>query len=347
MPTPETRADLRQTPVALFTVVHPGSLPYFGAFYGSVRRHAGANDRLVIASDGVSADALEDALGGPLDAELVPEKPDAGPVGVRVDTLLGLCERFQAIALIDSDDMLLAGWTDRVREVLWHADLAACAMTLVDEDGRPSGGAFHAGLAEAEPDGVRRIPPPAEGAPAHDDSSRPLAGLRVDVATGWAQLLARMNVVGFGNAAYRSELLRRALASPPPAVPMLDWFVASRALALGGVLAFDERPGIAYRLHRASGARVRRPFTAEDLASGTTRVLAHYRSLSAATPPDPPAVLMDELALAQKEVERFQAIVIRDRDRTRSYLDALNGDDTVYRWWEWIACRRFEQLWTS
>jgi hypothetical protein len=348
--TPTRRLALDRVPLALFTVAHPGSLPYFGAFYRSVVEHADPWTRLWIASDGVSPADLEAAAGGGLDAEIVMAPTGTGANELRVAVLARLCRRYPAIILIDSDDVLLPGRTLRARRALERADVAACAMTLIDDRGLALPGTFRASLAPSPPRHRRtsRAPAPArEGAIAAIETGRmPPPRPGASGTAGWGPLLARMNVFGFGNAAYRSDALQRAL-TPPPSAPMLDWHVATRALGLGASLSFDEQPGIAYRLHDRSSAPILPPFSASDLADGTSRVLRHYRSLLGLSRSRLARALREEIDAARVDLELFRSTVIGNPDLTGRYLAGLNAEGTVYRWWEWIACRRYEHLWKT
>lgn len=325
--------------LALFTVVHPASLPFFRAFYDSAAAQTDASAELVMVTDGVTEGELEARAGRPVRGRVLPARPGATPAALRQEALVPLCARVDAVVLADSDDVLHPHRVARARAALRGADAAASAMTLVDAGGAPLGARFGAGDRGA-----------------------------------WSEALTRWNVFGFGNGAYRSELLADCLPVPEDTV-LMDWLVITRALARGARLHFDEVPAVDYRIHGSSLAHVLPPFTAEELARGAGRVRAHLERARADDALDAPTEaagrLRGALADAADELERFEARVLDDPGTRARYLEAINrgpappsegpGRDqrdpppnahctpmpAVYRWWEWIASRRHRQLWTS
>lgn len=295
--------------LAVATTVHPASLPYLGDFARSVAAQDDTDFDLWVTLDDVDVADVEDALVPVGRARLRTAPPGATPAGHRSELLTLLCQRYPAVVLVDSDDVLAAGRVGSARRALELADVQACAMALVDANGR----ALDLTFTTATPD-------------------------------DWLELSTRMNVVGFGNAAYRSATLQACLPLPADAV-LVDWWVITRALALGARLVFDREPLVAYRQHGRSSARVIGPFAHDDLARGTERVLGHFRrTLDHAR--GYPEAAVTAIEAARDEIERFADVVVRRGAHAEDYLQALNADRQVFRWWEWIADRRYRTLWT-
>ncbi len=66
-----------------------------------------------------------------------------------------------------------------------------------------------------------------------------------------------------------------------PSAVLVDWFLATRAWLLGARLAFDPVPRMDYRQHPANTARVRFPFSRDQVISDTALVRQHFQLLLA------------------------------------------------------------------
>lgn len=299
---------MRPERLAVATTVHPASLPYLRDFLRGVAAQDDPDFDLWMTLDGVEEADVEGALRLAPGARLRTAAPGSTPASHRSELLTQLCRSYPAVVLADSDDRLAPARVASARRALENADVQACAMELVDLDGRPMGLRFTT-------------------APAPD----------------WLALLTRMNVVGFGNAAYRSATLQACLPLPADAV-LVDWWVATRSLALGARMVFEREPLVAYRQHPRSLARVVGPFGRDDLDRGTERVLGHFR-LTLEQARGYPERIVSALEAARDETERFADAVVRNARGAQSYLEALNATRRVFRWWEWIADRRHHTLW--
>src|SRR5262249_3284168 len=139
----------------------------------------------------------------------------------------------------------------------------------------------------------------------------------LDGPVDWGRFLARYNVFGLSNTAYRAEVLRR-LPPAPVGGPAIDWSLATRAWSAGRSLYFDPVPRWAYRQYEANVARVLAPFSAGHVASATEVVRAHYRSLldgGTALAPQ----LKARLDEARDGVEAFQREVVERPARLSEY----------------------------
>ena len=298
--------------LAVATTLHPLALPYLSGFLASVRAQDDADFDLWMALDGVPSGVAEEALdasGGRHGVKLFPVAHDS-PARHRSDLLRLLCRRYDAIVLVDADDELAPGRVGSARRALRTADVQACGMELMDESGAPLGRRFGADGTEA-----------------------------------WEQVLARSNVFGFGNSAYRSAALATCLPLPDEAV-LIDWWVISRALAAGARLAFEAEPLMRYRQYGGTMGHVVPPFSEEQVRAVAQRMLLHYALLER-DPRPLPAAFHRAVRDARADVEAFAERVLDDGERLRTYLDAINGDDRVWRWCEFVADRRFRDLWTT
>ncbi len=304
--------------LALFTTAYSAGLPYFAAFHASLAAQTDQEFDLHIALDNVTEAQLRELATAPWHAAghnvvTSPKRVGANPIELRQELLTLLCGSYDAVVLADSDDELLPTRVASARAALAVAPFSACAMKLIDEDGKELAGQFSAG--------------------AVDD---------------WWELVAHMNVFGFGNAAYRSELLEACLPVAPR-TRLMDWQVVTHALATGALPNFEQEPQINYRLHPGSMAPVVGPFDEEQLRRGAKLVREHRQLLLQANRAGPllPGELEELIRLAQGDLERFTTEVLGNPKVLNSYVTALNTGTQVYKWWEWVDDRRLRELWNA
>lgn len=296
--------------VALYTAMHPGAVPYLGAWWASVAGQTDAEFDLWISVDGLRIEDAMSAMGARPRAIWMRAPAGASPTAIRAHAIEMMAGEYDAIVFVDSDDVLHPTRIAAAREALAEHDVAACALRIIDAEGRDLARTFGAG-----------------------ETADPSA------------LLPRYNVFGLSNSAYRSDVLRRCLPIPPACVAS-DWLMATRAWAMGAALAFDATPRMSYRQYGSNTARVIPPFTHEHVRAATECVAAHYRYVleSGWSLPD---IVRRELRLARARVECFrQAITTRERTLD-AYVDALNALTPRYVWWWCVAHPELEALWTS
>ncbi|WP_461208453.1 hypothetical protein [Desulfocurvus sp. DL9XJH121] len=223
--------------LAVFSVIHPGVAPFLPAWAESVAAQDDRDFDLCLALDGLDEARAVAACGRDLGARWFPASAGAGPGRVRGEALAVLVEEYEAVVLVDSDDVLLPGRVGHARGMLALADLTCCAMRVVDEAGRECGPVFTPGP--------------------------------------WLEQLHRVNVFGFTNSAYRSEALRAALPLPDDCL-LVDWLVACRAVLAGFRARIDGRLGMDYRQYGVNTARILAPFNARQVLRATRLVLGHY-----------------------------------------------------------------------
>ena len=224
---------------ALYTTVHPASLPYLEPFFESVAAQTDTNFDFWLGIDALRPEALGNA--SVLEnAHFVMAEPGDTPSSLRGRAWTQIVALYDAVIFVDSDDVLYPGRVAAAKKQLELDDVGGCALDLIAENGAPLGVTFEAPLE-------------------HD----------------WAELLPRCNVFGLSNTAYRCEVLAKTL--PLPEVAVVDWLVVTRAYLAGARLGFDAAPRMAYRQYRSNTAQVTPPFTPEGIARATAHVLKHLQ----------------------------------------------------------------------
>jgi hypothetical protein len=219
-------------------------------------------------------------------------------------------EDFDAVVLVDSDDILHPSRVAAARTVLQTCELAACALRLVDQHRQDLGTSLT--LPErAVPDNI----------------------------------LPRNNVFGFSNSAYRSELLRRCLPLPA-GIALVDWFLATKAWLIGARLAFDPTVRMDYRQHGANMAPIRFPCDANQVIRDTKKVREHYYCLLQASPME--KGLPDRWAQVQEaaiDVQLFSEKVVSQPKNLENYVRNLNTLEPQVVWWWDVAQPALQWMW--
>jgi hypothetical protein len=296
--------------LALYTTVYPGVEPYLAVWHESVRNQTDSDFDLYIGLDSISPDELMNAIGRDPCATLISVAPGSSPAQIRNTALEALVDDYEAIVLVDSDDVLDPLRVSSARAATQTSDLSGCALRLIDEAGHDLGIRFG-----------------------------PASSISYDV------LLARHNIFGLSNSAYRAHILKRCLPIPTDCV-LIDWLLAIRASATGASLTFDFTPRMAYRRHTKNVTPLVPPFLPEDVLRATRLVLAHYR-----------IVLSDGLAegspywsrikLAYRRAALFQHTMSNDQNKLKRYVGALNELDPEYVWWWCVAHSELEEIWRN
>src|SRR5271156_5099701 len=287
--------------IAVYTTIYPGVERYLPDWYRSVQDQTDQDFQLWIGLDGIEVRAVETAIGSHLDAVWVPSEPGNSPALIRQRSLAQIVQDFDAVVLVDSDDILHPTRVAAARAALQTSELAACALRIVDQDRQD----LRTALTLPE----RAIPD---------------------------NILPRNNVFGFSNSAYRSELLRRCL--PVPAgIALVDWFLATKAWLMGARLAFDPVVRMDYRQHGANMAPIRFPFDANQVIRDTKKVREHYYLLQASRIEN---VLPDRWAQLQEaaaDVQLFSEQVASHPGRLVNYVSKLNALEPEVVWWWDVA----------
>jgi len=297
--------------LALYTTIYPGVAPYLPAWYRSVLEQADQDFELWVGLDAMGIEAAKSAIGCDLEATWVMGLYGDTPAQIRQRALAQIVQSYDAVVLVDSDDVLHASRVATARKSLCTSDLVGCALRLVDERGRDLGMTF-------------KLP-----------SQVDLEGV-----------LPRNNIFGMSNSAIRSDVLRRCLPIPD-AVELVDWLVATRAWLLGAALAFDNEVRMDYRQHDANMTRIAAPFDKLQVARETDLVRRHFRILQATSPQGAMAHRLAEVARVAADIEVFHRCVVLQTKRLELYLRALNALEIAPLWWSSVAHPVLRDLWDS
>ena len=297
--------------LAVYTTVYPGVERFLADWYASLRRQTDQDFRLWVGLDVLDVAAAKAAMRGDPDAVWVQGREGDTPGSLRQRALKQVVEHHSAAVLVDSDDIMHPTRVETARKMLRDHDLAGCALRLVDAQGADLGASF--------------------GLPSH---------LAPDA------VLPRTNAFGLSNSAARADLLRRCLPIPDAAV-LVDWFLSTRAWLLGARLGFSDRVEMDYRQHGSNTARVRAPFSEQQVIEDTARVRGHFRLVLASDLEKAAPGRLEELKAAAADVELFHERVLLSPARLSRYLEALNGRETTMLWWAWVAHPSLRQLWAT
>jgi hypothetical protein len=297
--------------IVVYTTIYPGVEVYLPDWYRSVQAQTDQKFELWIGLDGIEPSAVEAAIGTHLEAVWIPSEPGDTPARVRQRSLAQIVEGFDAVVLVDSDDILHPSRVGAARAALQTSELAACALRLVDQH-RQDLGKILTLPERAVPDNI----------------------------------LPRNNVFGFSNSAYRSELLRRCLPLPA-GIALVDWFLATKAWLLGAKLAFDPIVRMEYRQHGANMAPIRFPLDANQVIRDTKKVREHY-SLLQASPME--SLLPDRWAQVQEaatDVQLFFEQVVSQPKKLENYVLNLNNLEPQVVWWWDVAQPALQWMWEN
>ncbi len=304
---------MRAETVALYTTVYPAVLPFLSEWYASVLAQSDRDFDIWIGVDALAREDVIAALGAEPDAHaisMVIAPPCASSAEVRAHAIRRMIGEYEIVIFTDSDDLLHPDRVAAARAALGSADVAACALRMVDAEGRDLGVTFG----------------PADG-------EDPL------------EMLPRHNVFGLSNTAYRSEVLGRCLPIPADD-PLVDWLLATRAHALGARMTFDAAPLMSYRQHGENIARVLPPFSEREVDVASRRVLRHYRSLLEG-PPSIDGAQRTRIDAESRRVGEFHLALAESAERRQRYIEALNALPPRYVWWWCVANPKLEEVWRS
>jgi hypothetical protein len=297
--------------LALYTVVYPGVEPYLAAWHQSVRQQGDQDFDLWISVDGLRRDQVIAAIGEELDARWCFASAGSSPAALRSLVLKEMVRMYAGVVLVDSDDVLEASRVSAARAGLEAADVVGCALRIADAAAQPLGPVLTPG----------------------------------DPCPDWADLLARHNVFGLSNTAYRTGVLDACLPLPPE-TRLIDWLLALRAWSAGARLRFDPVPRMIYRQHDANTARVLPPFSEETVLQATDLVLDHYERVLGPRG-GIPAERQERLQHAWDDAQAFARCVRTEPARRRAYLEALNALEPRFVWWWCVANPLLEDVWKN
>lgn len=222
---------------AVYSTLYPAMLPYLKPFWQSILAQTDQDFDLVLGIDQLDTDTVNDQLSG---RSFTVVRSTGNATVLRQEALRHICQNYDAVILVDSDDVLLPSRVSAAKAALADYDAYGCALELIDAQGQALDLRF--GPTEQQ---------------------------------DWASFLVSVNVFGFSNTAYRCTLLQDCLDMPSEVV-MMDWLVISQALVRRARLFFDAEPHMLYRQYPDNTARVLAPYSAEQLRRATGLVGQHY-----------------------------------------------------------------------
>ena len=300
----------RGSKLAVYTTIYPAVLKYLPEWYQSVQAQTDHDFELWIGLDALKPADIEDSLGCRIEARWVQAPANSTPAQVRDLALTQLVAAGCDVILVDSDDILYESRVTAARRELRTSDLAACALNIVDESGRPVGSEFN-----------------------------------LDLALKPSQTLPGNNVFGFSNSAYRCELLERCLPIPKDAV-LVDWYLATRAWLLGAELSFDHNVRMDYRQYDANTARIRLPFWPDQILSDSVLVRRHFQLvLGAGAQKQFLPERWAHLLRVACDIEQFEQYVNHSPANLSAYLESLNGAVKRPIWWTSVAYPPLAHMW--
>lgn len=292
--------------IGVYTTVFPNALPFLDAFAASLRAQTERHFDVWVGLDRLVVEDVEPQLLIDRDITWVPPEPGDTFSTVRERAWRRMIAEYDAVVLVDSDDVLLPDRVSGACQQLDHCDVYACALALIGEDGAPLDLILNLGERVAD----------------------------------WSAFLAAMNIFGLSNTAYRSGSLAAALPLPRR-LGIIDWHLVSRAFDQGARLRFDDTVHMRYRQYEATTARIVPPFTADDIRSSTKHVLQHYENTASFIKSD--AVFRERIEERHEEVRHFSRL---SEARLTKYLRALDRLPwRAYRWWEVVANKELGELW--
>lgn len=293
---------------ALFTTVYPAVLPYLQDWYRSAKNQSDVDFEFCIASDSLTKEEVFAATLEEFQASWYFAETGESPVTIRINALRSICERYDTIILVDSDDILLPYRVERSKRFIENSDLNACALDLVDENGTPM----------------------------HTTIGHFFNPARMDLL----DFLLYRNIFGFSNMAFRTTLLFQLLKVSPKS-PILDWNFATRSAAMGARINFDTVSGMLYRQHRSNLACILPPFHKDVLIQSTFLVLEYYQDILNMLPPD----ARKRIETRRREAALFYKKISTEAEICETYLEAVNAIYEERYWWSFVAHPELKEIW--
>jgi glycosyltransferase involved in cell wall biosynthesis len=297
--------------LAVYTTVYPSVTPYLADWHKSVQQQTDKKFDLYIGVDSLTPEEIAEAMGDFPHATLFSNPAGLSAAQIRNAALERLVDEYDAIVLVDSDDIMHPSRVNAARAALQTHDVTGCALRLIDQRGRDLGFTF--------------------GPASNSD---------------YGSLLARYNVFGLSNTAYRATTLRRCLPIPDDCI-LIDWLLATRAWARGAKLDFDHVARMSYRQYRNNTARVLPPFSAQYIKRAAALVVDHYRLLLATDKLEGWVSNSLMLATAFRRANSFHQAITTERRKLERYVKALNMLTPSFVWWWCVAHPQLEDIWKN
>lgn len=299
---------MTQLRTALYTTVFPNAIPFLSAFSRSIDAQSDNDFDLWVSLDRLTVEEVEPLLGNGIQPQWVGSHDAAdSPATIRQRAWEQIVQHYDRVIFVDSDDVLGPERVAQAKRGLSQADVYACALDLINENGTRYGKAFRAG----------------------------------DVQD-WKVFLASRNVFGLSNTAYRSDVLRNCLPLAETTA-LIDWHLINRAIHMDAKLLFDNSCHMSYRIYAASMARVLPPFDVDYIRYATDVVLRHYDVLRPYIATDHQHT--QQIDDQRKNVALFASLSLPLLEEYVRRLNT-NGS-SIYLWWDCVAHKELKWLWMS
>jgi len=289
----------------VYATCYPGVEAYFPQWRNSILAQTDKEFDLAIGLDVITPSQVQEMLGVDIKARFLMAPAGSTPTGVRNHAFAQLVDDYKGVIMTDMDDLLLPERVRSAKAMLSASDLCCCAMQVMDADCMVQDVVFDPGK------GTQNI----------------LVG----------------NVFGLGNTAYRSRLLKECLPVPATCV-LMDWLLATRALASGATIAIDRTPQMVYRQYPNNTARILPPFSTDQILKACELVLGHY-SLALAEASERFPEMLDDLKHVSENTRHFFETMQRSRSILQDYVAALNTRPMQHVWWDCVAHPELEKIW--
>lgn len=297
--------------LALYTTVHPGTRPFLKEWYESVRAQTDSQFDLWIGIDDLDVDEACAAMGVRPEANWVRAEPGDTPVQVRERTWRALIPHADAVVMVDADDVMRPRRVEHARRQISECDIGACALQLVDEEGKE----------------IDCVMPPS----------------KYETPEG---VLPRHNIFGLSNTIYRTQVLDESLPVPKDTT-LIDWYLATQAWLKGSTLSIDQTILMEYRQHNDSTLSLLPPYTKENVRRTTQAVQRHFSAVTRNLPSDPNSDRLLVFQNVREEVHQFQKRILPDDERLEKYISALNRCPPLPLWWGCVARPELSHLWNN
>jgi hypothetical protein len=297
--------------LAVYTTIHPGTLPFLDEWYASLNAQTDTDFALWIGIDEVRVEQACSEMGAhPDDANWVQADPEDTPAQVRERTWRILVPEVDAVVMVDADDVMHSDRINSARRQIRQHDGVGCALRMVGEDRRDLG----------------YIMPPERSASVE-------------------KAFPRYNIFGLSNTAYRTGVLEQCLSVPNDVV-LIDWYIAMLAWLRGDDLAFDRTVRMKYRQHRSNTLSVLPPFTPKGVEEATEVVQNHFQAVEQNVPSD---ALEDRWEATKREAQRVNDFAdhIADPESLHRYTQKVNQLSPIPLWWACVAHPNLESLWKN
>jgi hypothetical protein len=137
-------AERRVADLAVYTTIYPGVEAYLGDWFRSVESQTDREFDLWIGINGMDVSRAAHLVPGAARLRTTWVAGEAAdlPAVTRQEALSRLVDAYEAVVLVDSDDVLHDSRVAAAREVVGTCDLAGCALRIVDAAGRDLGVTF-------------------------------------------------------------------------------------------------------------------------------------------------------------------------------------------------------------